>query len=151
MSAILSSAALLADLFGTGVHAGILVGVLAVVVTYVIVNKTRFEVTLVGSNPAVAMQAGMSTLKLYLVVFLLGGALAGFAGFTEIAGVQGRLSSKFSPGYGSPAIPVALLGQNGTFRVLLAVLFFALLFVGGQAWKWSTASGRRSLMLSTRL
>jgi simple sugar transport system permease protein len=135
VSALLPDAALLPGLFETGVHAGIFVGLLAVAVTYVIVNKTRFgfEVTFVGSNPAAATQAGMSTFKVYVVVFLLGGALAGFAGFTEIAGVQGRLRPEFSPGYGFTAIPIALLGRNGAFRVLLAALFFALLFVGGSS------------------
>lgn len=135
VSALLPSAATLPEILQTGVHAGLVVGLLAVVATYVIVTKTRFgfEVTFVGSNPAAATQAGMSTFKVYLVVFLLGGALAGFAGFNEIAGVQGRLRPDFSPGYGFTAIPIALLGRNGAFRVLLAALFFALLFVGGSS------------------
>ena len=135
VSALLPTAALLPDLFGTGVHAGFVVGLLAVAATYVVVTRTRvgFEVTFVGSNPTAATQAGMSTVKVYLLVFLLGGAMAGFAGFNEIAGVQGRLRPEFSPGYGFTAIPIALLGRNGAFRVLLTAFFFALLFVGGSS------------------
>ena len=115
------------------VHAGFLVGLLAVAATAVLVARTRvgFEISFVGSNPLAAAQAGMSTARVYLFVFLVGGAFAGIAGFNEISGVQGRLRPAFSPDYGFTAIPVALLGRNGAVRVLLAAAFFALLFVGG--------------------
>ncbi|WP_123533341.1 ABC transporter permease [Halosimplex salinum] len=115
------------------VHAGFLVGLLAVAATAVLLARTRagFEVTFVGSNPLAGVQAGMSTFRVYLFVFLVGGAFAGIAGFNEISGVQERLIPEFSPGYGFTAIPIALLGRNGAVRVLLAAAFFALLFVGG--------------------
>jgi simple sugar transport system permease protein len=115
------------------VHAGFVVGLLAVAVTAVVIARTRvgFEITFVGSNPLAAAQAGMSTFRVYLFVFLVGGAFAGIAGFNEIAGVQERLRPEFSSGYGFTAIPIALLGRNGATRVLLAAAFFALLFVGG--------------------
>lgn len=128
-----ASAAMIPDLFGTTVHAGILVAVLLVAITYVFINKTRlgFEVTFVGANEEAATQAGMSTFKIYMLVFLAGGTLAGFAGISEIAGQAGVLRANFNPGYGFTAIPIALLGRNGAFRVMLAAVFFALLFVGG--------------------
>ena len=135
VSALLPTAAQLPTLPGLDVHVGILLAVFVVGCVYVINNRTRlgFEVTFVGENPNAAEQAGMSTYKVYLFVFLLGGALAGFAGINEIAGVQNRLRPEFSPGYGFTAIPIALLGRNGAFRVLLAALFFALIFVGGSS------------------
>lgn len=135
VSEMLPTAGQLPVLFGSGVHAGIVVAVAMVVLTYVLVNTTRlgFEIAFVGSNHEAAEQAGMSTFKVYLLVFLLGGAFAGLAGIGEVAGVQGRLRPDFSPGYGFTAIPIALLGRNGAFRVLLAGLFFALIFVGGSS------------------
>lgn len=135
VSDMLPTAGQLPTLFGTGVHAGIVVAVAMVVVTYILINTTRlgFEIAFVGSNHEAAEQAGMSTFKVYLLVFALGGAFAGLAGIGEVAGVQGRLRPDFSPGYGFTAIPIALLGRNGAFRVLLAGVFFALLFVGGSS------------------
>ncbi len=131
-SAQLSAAARIPDIF-LGVHAGILVAVLMVVLTYLLMAKTRlgFEITFVGSNDEAAVQAGMSKYKVFLIVFIVGGAFAGLAGISEIAGLQGRLRAGFNPGYGFTAIPIALLGRNSAVKVMLAGLFFALLFVGG--------------------
>jgi simple sugar transport system permease protein len=75
----------------------------------------------------------MSKYRVYLLVFVLGGAFAGMAGISEVAGVQGRLRAGFEPGYGFTAIPIALLGRNSAPKVLLAALFFAVLFVGGSS------------------
>lgn len=135
VSALLPPAASLPSLPGTSVHAGLLVALLMVAVVAVVMGRTRlgFEITFVGSNPDAAEQAGMSTYRVYLFVLVAAGALAGMAGVIEIAGVQDRLRPEFSPGYGFTAIPVALLGRNGAGRVLLAGLFFALLFVGGSS------------------
>ena len=117
------------------VHAGLVVAIAAVAVTYVGVRKTAlgFEITFVGANDAAARQAGMSRVKIYLLVFVIGGAFAGLAGISEIAGLQGRLRAGFEPGYEFTAIPIALLGRSSAVNVMLAGLFFALLFVGGSS------------------
>lgn len=135
VSAVLPGSGLLPSIPGTAVHVGILVALLVAGLVYVLFTRMRlgFEITLVGSNPKAAEQAGMSTVKIYMLVLTLGGALAGLAGVAEIAGVQERLRPQFSPGYGFTAIPIALLGRNGAFRVTLAALFFALLYVGGSS------------------
>jgi len=131
----LSAAATIPDLFGLGVHAGLLVAVVMVVLMYVVVTKTRlgFEITFVGSNAEAAQQAGMSKYKVYILVFVAAGALAAFAGLSDIAGVQGRMRADFAPGYGFTAIVIALLGRNGAFKVLLAAIFFSVLIVGGSS------------------
>ncbi|MBV0902783.1 ABC transporter permease [Haloarcula salina] len=133
-SARFSDAATIPEL-ASGVHAGLLVAVAMVVVTYVMMNKTRlgFEITFVGSNHEAAQQAGMSRFKVYLLVFVVGGAFAAMGGISEIAGAQGRYRAAFEPGYGFTAIPIALLGRNSAIKVLLAGLFFAVLFVGGSS------------------
>lgn len=133
-SARFSDAATIPELY-SGVHAGLLVAVAMVVVTYVMMTRTRlgFEITFVGSNHEAAQQAGMSRYKVYLLVFVVGGAFAAMGGISEIAGAQGRYRAAFEPGYGFTAIPIALLGRNSAIKVLLAGLFFAVLFVGGSS------------------
>lgn len=133
-SARLSDAATIPDVV-QGVHAGLLVAVVAVVVTYVIMQQTRtgFEITFVGSNAEAARQAGMSRYKVYILVFLVGGAFAGLAGVSEVSGVHGRFRAAYAPGYGFTAIPIALLGRNSAVKVMVAGLFFAVLLVGGSS------------------
>jgi len=132
-TARLPDAARIPELLGTGVHAGVLVALVMVALTWVLLQKTRlgFEITFVGSNNEAATQAGMSKYKVFLLVFVLGGAFAGMAGISEIAGIQGRFRAGFEPGYGFTAIVIALLGRNGALQVMLAGLFFALIIVGG--------------------
>lgn len=134
-TAQLPVAARLPDLPLVGYPAGIVVAVALVAGIYVVRNYTRlgFEVTFIGANDEAAEHAGMSKFKIYTLVLLAGGAVAGFAGVSEVAGVQGRLRAQFAPGYGFTAIPIALLGRNGAVQVMLAALFFALLFVGGSS------------------
>jgi len=134
-TAQLPLAAQLPNIPGLGFPVGIVAAVVFVVLTYVVVNYTRlgFEITFIGANDRAAEQAGMSKSRIYLIVLMVGGAFAGFAGISEIAGVQSRLRAFFAPGYGFTAIPIALLGRNGAFQVLLAALFFAVIFVGGSS------------------
>ncbi|PSQ32990.1 ABC transporter permease [Halobacteriales archaeon SW_10_68_16] len=134
-SARFSDAATIPGLFGSGIHAGLVVAVAAGLLAYVLVTKTRlgFEIPFVGSNHEAAEQAGMSTRKVYVFVFVVGGALAAMGGIAEIAGIHGRFRAGFAPGYGFTAIVIALLGRNSALKVLLAAVFFALLIVGGSS------------------
>lgn len=134
-SEMLPDPALLPSIPGTTVHSGFVLAVLMVIATYFLMNSTRlgFEINFVGSNHEAATQAGMSKYKVYMFVFLVAGALAGMAGISEMAGVHERLRAGYAPEYGFTAIPVALLGRNGAFRVMLAGVFFAVLFVGGSS------------------
>lgn len=135
VSELFPPAARFPSLPGTEVHIGVVVALLAAIAVYALLRLTRlgFEITFVGSNHDAARQAGMNSVLVYVFVLLAGGALAGMAGIIEVAGLQSRLRPEFSPGYGFTAIPIALLGRNGAPQVVLAGLFFAVLFVGGFA------------------
>ncbi len=135
VSALLPIKAQLPIIPGLDTHLGVLVALLAVIVIYILVTRARlgYEITFTGANPDAARQAGMKSFYIYILVFVVGGALAGIAGIIEISGIQTRLRPDFSPGYGFTAIPIALLGRNGAFKVMIAAVFFGLLFVGGTA------------------
>jgi simple sugar transport system permease protein len=60
------------------------------------------------------------------------GALAGLAGIIEVAGPVGHLQPNISPGYGFTAIIVAFLGRLHPVGILIAGLFLALTFIGGE-------------------
>ena len=98
-------------------------------VAYIALWRTTwgFRIRVVGKNSLAAHNAGINVTWSIVSAFVVSGALAGIAGFTEVAGVQHRMIENLSPGYGYTAIVVALLGQlNPTFVLASAVLFAAL-------------------------
>jgi len=118
---------------GTRLNVGIVIALLAVAGTWLLINETRlgYEIILSGSNEEVARQTGISAAKITFVVFMLAGALAGIAGFVEMAGNQGNMTIGWFPGYGWTAIPIALLGRRGAVQTMLAGFLFGILFTGG--------------------
>ncbi|ARO15819.1 simple sugar transport system permease protein (plasmid) [Ketogulonicigenium robustum] len=108
-----------------------------------------FRLRVVGQNPTAALNAGMNLQKITLGAFLVSGALAGIAGYTEVAGVQRRMIENLSPGYGYTAIIVALLGGTNPIGAVIAAFFFAALQVGASAME-STAGVPSSLASVTQ-
>ncbi len=91
-----------------------------------------FEIKVVGAAPRAARFAGFNADKLVVLTFAISGGLAGLAGIIEVAGPVGHLQPNFSPGYGFTAIIVAFLGRLNPVGILIAGLFLALTFIGGE-------------------
>ena len=119
-------------LAGTRLHAGLFIALVVVVIAYILLWHTvwGFQIRAAGHNAEAARSAGINTTWVILSSLLLSGALAGLAGFAEVAGVQRRMIENISPGYGYTAIVVALLGRTNPPAVLLAAILFAGLQVG---------------------
>jgi simple sugar transport system permease protein len=119
---------------GTRMHLGALIALVVVAVAAVLLGRTikGFEIKVVGAAPRAARFAGFSADKLVILTFLISGALAGLAGIIEVAGPVGHLQPNFSPGYGFTAIIVAFLGRLNPVGILIAGLFLALTFIGGE-------------------
>ncbi len=121
-------------LAGTRLHAGCLFALVAVAVAAVMLGRTvkGFEIRVVGAAPRAARFAGFNADQLVIFTFLVSGALAGLAGIIEVAGPIGHLQPGISPGYGFTAIIVAFLGRLNPIGILIAGLFLALTFIGGE-------------------
>jgi general nucleoside transport system permease protein len=119
---------------GTRLHAGALIAVAAVVLAAVLLGRTLkgFEIKVAGAAPRAAKFAGFDAGGLTILTFAISGALAGLAGIIEVAGPIGHLQPGFSPGYGFTAIIVAFLGRLNPIGILIAALFLALTFIGGE-------------------
>jgi general nucleoside transport system permease protein len=119
---------------GSRVHAGTLAALIVVVLVTVMLGRTimGFEIRLVGAAPKAARFSGFNADRLTLLTFAISGALAGLAGIIEVAGPIGYLQPDISPGYGFTAIIVAFLGRLNPVGILLAGLFLALTFIGGE-------------------
>src|SRR6201999_3330039 len=90
-----------------------------------------FQFRVLGQAPRAAKFAGFSENRLVWIAMLISGGLAGLAGMLEATGTLGQLTTALSPGYGFTAIIVAFLGRLNPLGVLIAGLFLALTFIGG--------------------
>ena len=99
-------------------------------ILYFILKKTKFgyEIDCIGKQWEFADAVGMHVSRKIVVIFVVGGALAGIAGATEILGVNYNFVNTFSanPGIGWDGFFVCILaGSNpvGTFEYNRGVLF----------------------------
>ncbi|HEX2411715.1 MAG TPA: ABC transporter permease [Solirubrobacteraceae bacterium] len=117
-----------------GLHVGIFFALAALLVFWVLLNRTRtgFEVRAVGFNPEAARAAGISVGRNYVLVMAICGLFAGFAGSLDVLGWQFRIATndvEISQ-IGFLGIAVALLGRNTAVGVLFSALLFGALVTG---------------------
>ena len=81
------------DLRGLTTHLGFIFGIVAAVIIWVILYRSRwgYEIRLIGDNPKAANYAGINITRNIICVMMLSGALAGLGGMSEITGVVHRL------------------------------------------------------------
>ena len=119
----------------TRLHFGIILGILAAIILYIIFQKTTlgYQMRVVGHNPLAGKYGGMNVERIILIAMILSGGLAGIAGMGEIAGVHHRLLENISPGYGYTAIVIALLSYLHPVFVIFVSILFAGLMVGADS------------------
>ena len=130
---IFSPFQVLANIGGTRLHIGLIFALITVVVFAFLLAKTRwgYELKLLGANKVAAQNAGIKINKHILIVMLISGGLAGFAGAIEVSGVAQRLMYGISPGYGYTAIIVAWLAKLNPWAMIVTSVFIGALVVGG--------------------
>ncbi len=135
LTAQFSDAARLTEYFNTRLHSGFFLALFCALAVYLLMERTiwGFQVKAIGSNPAAARYAGMKTGLAIFLVLALSGAIAGVAGFSEVAGLQHRLQHGISPGYGYTAIIIAWLARRSALGVVIVSLLMGILLVGGDS------------------
>lgn len=105
---------------------------------YFLLATTRigYEIKAHGHNPSAARHAGISTFKIPLLVFALGGAIAGLAGYHYFAAVPGVYKISRNYGYfGDLAfygIICGLISLGNPLTAIPVALLFGGLTVGGR-------------------
>ena len=118
----------------TGIHWGLVFGIVACVVTWVLMRHTivGFAVDVVGGNVRAAQIVGLPIGAIVLATTVLGGAAAGLAGAIEVVAVHGFASSSLVVGYGYAGILVAFLARQNPLAVIaVAVLLGGITASGG--------------------
>ena len=100
-----------------------------------LVSSTRlgFLIRAHGGNRTATTTNEVRAGRLPLVLLTLGGALAGVAGFVQLAGVQTRVASGSAAGFGFTAIIVAIVGRNHPVGVLVSAIGLSAMLVGAEA------------------
>jgi ABC-type uncharacterized transport system permease subunit len=133
-SAELDASLWLGTLPGTRIHYGLLYGIIACIIAYVLIQRTTFgfAARTAGGNVRAAKIAGLPVGKLTLAVCFLGGSCAGLAGMVEVAAVQKRINESLVSNYGYAGILVAFVSRhNPLATVMVAVLLGGILASGG--------------------
>lgn len=135
LTAQFSDAARLSQFFDTRLHSGFFLALVCALLLYLFMERTvwGYEIKVIGSNLKAAKYAGMRTGLAIFVVLFLSGAIAGIAGFSEVAGLQGRLQHGISPGYGYTAIIIAWLAKRSALGVVIVSFLMGVLLVGGDS------------------
>ncbi len=124
---------MLPDVPGTRVHYGLLYGVVACAIAYVLIRRTTFGFAMraVGGNVRAAKIAGLPVGKLIAIVCFLGGSCAGLAGMVEVAAIHGRANESLNANYGYSGVLVAFVARhNPLAAVLVSVLLGGMLASG---------------------
>ena len=126
-------------IWGSRVHAGILIPVFVAVFVWAIFKYTPwgFRVRVVGGNAEAARRAGFAVGSLSVTAMLFGGALAGFGGMIEVAGVEGQLRPSMMVGYGFIGFLASWLVRHDPLKIIGSALLLGAIAVGGNGLKTS--------------
>jgi simple sugar transport system permease protein len=122
-------------LFGTTIHCGLLLAILAVILVHLMMTRTAFGLKLqvLGANRAAAVHAGLKVERLTMLAFALSAALIGLGGAVEVLGVWGTVRADWNPAMGLLVVPLVFLARFNGYAVIGFTLFFSALLVGGES------------------
>jgi simple sugar transport system permease protein len=105
---------------GMDVHWGLVVGVVACLLSWVLVEKTTwgFAARIAGGNVRAAQIQGLPVGRLIVGFTALAGAFAGLAGMIEVAAVQGSANASLNAGYGYTGILVSFLARHNPLAII---------------------------------
>jgi simple sugar transport system permease protein len=109
---------------GMDVHWGLFYGIVACLVTYVLMKRTvfGFAASMTGGNLRAALLSGLRVRQLMVLTCFLAGAAAGTAGMVEVAAVHGRANASLVAGYGYTGILVAFVSRQNPLGVIPVAL-----------------------------
>ncbi len=119
---------------GTRVHwPTLMIALASAILLYLLLRRTTwgFEIRALGGNPDASRAAGISRVKVLLLVALISGGLSGTAGIGELCGIQKRFTPGFLSGYGFSAIITAWLSGSNPVNLIISNFLYGGLLVGG--------------------
>jgi ABC-type uncharacterized transport system permease subunit len=118
-------AAVLPHIGSDRLHIGLFFALGAVALFWFVLSKTRwgYEMRAIGGNPEAAKRNGIPIGWYIVLLFVIGGGIAGIGGMAETSAIQGRLRPGFSSSYGYIGFLVSWMsGHNPVFIVVMSFL-----------------------------
>ena len=130
----LASDLVLSRLGATRLHSGIFVAILLALLFAAVIRLTRggTELRAVGLNAATSATVGIPVRGYLFASLVLGGAVAGLAGYYEIVAVQHRLRPDLSLGFGYSGFLVAWICRRQLMLIIPVSILIAGLIVGAE-------------------
>ncbi len=107
-------------------------GALAIGYVFMYRSFMGFQMQVAGHAANAARYAGFSAKRMIWIGLMSGGAMAGLAGMSEVAGPMGQITEHVSNNYGFAAIIVAFVARLNPVGIFFASLLMALLYLGGE-------------------
>lgn len=133
-TAPLSSDYMLGNIPGMDVNWGLAIGVVACIVSWILIEATSFgfAARIAGGNVRAAQIQGLPVGRLIVGFTALAGSFAGLAGMIEVAAVQGSANASLAAGYGYTGILVAFLARHNPLAIIpVAILLGGIDASGG--------------------
>jgi ABC-type uncharacterized transport system permease subunit len=126
-------AARLPTFFGTRIDLSFFIAILLLIAFWFFMRYTKWglEMRAVGGNPQAAKRNGIPVNKYFIIVMCIGGAIAGFAGMSQVSGYYGVLLVGFSRGLGFMGFLISWLAGGDPFGILLTSFVVSTIFTGG--------------------
>ena len=125
---------------GTQIHGGLIVGVLAVIVTALIFYKTPlgYSIRICGSNPNFAKTAGIGMTSSLIAAQVMGATLSGIGGAVDIMGIYDRYMWTGLTNMGFDGLIVAVLSKKNPVFVPLGAFLLAYMRTGAAILNYTT-------------
>lgn len=108
-------------------------GVILIVLVYGLgMQRTvpGYELRMIGKNPRFSKACGLPTIRIILIMALIGGAFSGLAAVGEVAGVYHKMYEGFAAGMGYNGMTAALIGKGGPVGMVFGSLILGALQSG---------------------
>ncbi|MEU5689805.1 ABC transporter permease [Streptomyces venezuelae] len=117
------------EVAGGEIYGFVIISVLAGVLYWLVLNRTRFgfDLRATGASESAAAASGVNAKRMVLSAMLISGAVSGLAGLPILLGDTHTYSLSFPAGLGFTAIGIALLGRNNPVGIAFASLLWAFL------------------------
>jgi simple sugar transport system permease protein len=130
----IGAANMIGNMPGTEIHWGLVMGIAACLLAYVLMQHTvfGFSARVIGGNVRAARIVGLPIGRIVLATCFLAGAAPGLAGMIEVAAVQGQANANINAGYGLTGILVSFLARHNPLVIIpVAVLLGGISASGG--------------------